>query len=109
MLTEEKLQEIQQKHPRGALFTKGDIQLYCRKPSRGERIAFLSSLMVDDKKSAERRALAIEKLVRSITVFPEPRELDELYEEYGFALDRMGGDIMDWLSGGDDAVEVKKY
>lgn len=108
MIDEAKLQELQAKHPKGAMFSKGPVAIFCRKPSRGERIAFLSSIMATDKRKEETRALAIEKLVRHITVFPDAVTLDGVYEDDGFILDEIGGEVMEWLRGGGDNVEVKK-
>ena len=108
MIPEAKLQELQAKHPKGAAFSKGPVGIFCRKPSRGERIAFLSAIMTNEGRKEERRALAIEKLVRGITVFPDAETLDTMYEEDGFILDEIGGEIMEWLRGGDEKVEVKK-
>ncbi|WP_394845187.1 hypothetical protein LZC95_50195 [Pendulispora brunnea] len=103
MITEQKLAELRLEYPNGAAFSKGPVEIYCRKPNRGERLAFLENA------TSKRPALSLEKLVRAICVFPEREELDRLYDDEGFILDEVSGEVMDWLRGGNDAVTVKKF
>lgn len=77
MITDEKLAELQATHRRVKRIAIGEIEIAIRAPKRHEYKAFRARAMDPDK-----RADAMEDLLRQIVVHPSRAELDAILDDY---------------------------
>lgn len=103
--SEAQLAEVRAKHPTASLHLLefDDGAIVAKQPTPGEWKRFVTATLADRGQSAN----ALETLVRSCLVWPDPAAFDALIEERPALIQRLGDKLSD-IAGASENVRAKK-
>jgi hypothetical protein len=101
-IDEATLSDLQAKHGEVYEITVDGHSIYVRKPTRPHYVAWKT-----ESYDPQKRMYASENLLRSCTVYPEPKEFSAFLQREPFLADVFAGELLE-IAGSLQKAEVKK-